>query len=176
MNPCSLPKLCCLQRTGVPCWKCVVCSESTFDAEIVLSAANWCSLPKVCCLQQICDSLPDLSSLQQISIHCWKCVGCSELAFAAESLLSTANLWFAAETELSTVNQRSLPSVCVLKQICDSLPKLSYLQQISICCRKCVGYGEVAFAVKIEVPTVKQFSLLNCAANNKPVFTADFLQ
>jgi hypothetical protein len=136
---------------------CVVCSESAFPAEIALSVMNQLSLPKVCVLLWICHSLPKLSCMQWISMHCWKCVFCSKfviryrnwvvyngLAFAAESVCSAVNLWFAAEIELlvanacseltftaeivlSAVNQHPLLKVCCLQRICNSLPKLSYL-------------------------------------------------
>ena len=135
----------------------VVCSESVFGAEIALSAVNQRSPPKVRVLLWICHSLPKLSCLQWISMHCWKCVFYSKfviryrnwvvyngLAFTTERVCSAANLWFAAEIELlvanacselaftaeivlSTVNQHPLLKVCCLQRICDLLLKLSYL-------------------------------------------------
>jgi hypothetical protein len=60
-----------------------------------------------------------------------------------------------------------------LQWICDSLLELSYLQQISIRCRKRVGCNEVAFAVKIVAPARKHFLLPNCAAYSEPVFAVE---
>jgi hypothetical protein len=151
-------KLCFLQWISVRCRKCVLysefviccrnwvaCNKSFFTTEsmcsianlwfttkIELPAANQCSLPKVCFLQRSCDSLPKLNCLQQISVHWWKCVFCSEPVI------------------------RCWNSVVYSEWCC--------LQRISIPCRKCFSCSEVAFAAKIEMPAVKQFSLPNCAA------------
>jgi hypothetical protein len=89
----------------IPYRNCVVYYESVFAAESVLSVtklsftvetelsvANQCSLPKVCVLQQICDSLLKLSCLQRMSIHCQKCVGYNESAFAVEVVLSAVKV------------------------------------------------------------------------------------
>jgi hypothetical protein len=86
---------------------------------------------------------------------------------------------------------------CVLQRICDSLLKLSCLQQISIRWRKCVCCKELAFAAesvlftmnlwfaaelcglletsfhcRIVWPAVKQFLLPNYVACSEPVFVA----
>jgi hypothetical protein len=123
----SLPKLNCLQRISIRCWKCVVYSESAFTVEVVLStpevwlaieielpAVNYLSLLKACWLQRI-------------SIRCWNCVVWSESVFVAECVLSATKLWFAVEIKLPTMNRCSLPKVCVLQRICDLLPKLNCL-------------------------------------------------
>jgi hypothetical protein len=49
------------------------------------------------------------------------------------------------------VNQRSLPKVCVLERIYDSLPKSSCLQRISLRCRECVDCSELAFTTEVEL-------------------------
>jgi hypothetical protein len=119
-----------------------------FTTEIELPTVNQCSLPKVCILQRICDSLLKLSCLLRISIRCWKCVGCSKLTFAAESVLFVANRGFAVEDELFAANQCSLLKLCVLQQICYLLLKLSCLLWINIRCQKCVVCSESALLLK----------------------------
>ena len=117
----SLLKVYVLQRISIRCWNCVVYSELTFAAEVVLSVVNQRSLPKVYCLQRICDSLSKLSCLQWISICCQNYIGCGELAFVAEIVLSA-------------VNEHSLSKWCCL-------------QQISVCCRKCVVCSKLEYVV-----------------------------
>jgi hypothetical protein len=153
------------------------------------------SLLKVNFLQGICDSLSKLSCVHWISIRCWNCVACSELAFTVE--------------------------MSDLQQNCDSLPKLSCLQRISIHCWKwvccsefrihywsdvvcsefviryrssivcseimirCQNWGACSetvfvaelcslqrnsFRCRIVQPAAKQFLLLNYAAYSEPVF------
>jgi hypothetical protein len=148
----------------IRCWNWVVCGELTFTPGIVLSALNLRSLLKMCCLQWICDLLPKLSCLQQIIFRCWRCVVCSEFVIRCWNWVVCSELAFAAESVLAVANQRLLSKLCCLQRKCDSLPKLSCLQRISIRCRKRVGCNDKAFATKIEVPVVKKFSLPNCAA------------
>ena len=109
--------------------------------------ANQVFAAELCCPQGIRCSLPNN-------------VFRSESGFAVEVMLSAANL-------------RSLPKLCCLQRKCDSLPKLSFLQRISIRCQKRVGCSEVAFAVEIVVPAAKQFSLPNYTAGSEPVFAAE---
>ena len=155
-NQCSLPKLRCLQWLSIRCRNRVVCSESAFAAESVLSALNlWFTTETELSAANQC-SLSKLNCLQRISIHCWKCVGCNESAFAIENVLSAVNLWFATETELSATNLCSLPKVCVLQWICDSLSKLNLLQWISIHYQKCVAYSKSAFAAKVVLSVTNQ--------------------
>jgi hypothetical protein len=107
----------------IRCWDCivysksviryrnwVVCNELTFAAESVSAVVNQRLLLKVCVLQWICDSLSKVCWLQRINVHCWKCVVCSESAFAVERVLPVAN-------------QRWLSKGCCV-------------QRISVCCRK----------------------------------------
>jgi hypothetical protein len=183
-----------LHQSSIHCWNCVNRSESSVCCRIELSIANQYSLPKVCCLQQICDSLLKLSCLRWISIHCRNCVVCSELTFAAKSVLSVVNLWFTIETELSAANQCSLPKVCVLQRISIRCRSCVVCSKSVIRCWNWVACGELAFTVKsalaatkwhslpklrrlqwnsfhcrIVQPTAKQFSLPNCAARGKLV-------
>jgi hypothetical protein len=51
--------------------------NQVFAAEFMLSAANQVFAAELCCPQRS-------------SIRCQKCIGCSELAFAAEVVLSAA--------------------------------------------------------------------------------------
>jgi hypothetical protein len=177
----SLSKLNYLHQISIRRQNCVVCNELTFATKIVLSVANQHPLLKVCCLQRMCDSISvvnqhllpkvcvlqwicdlllKLSCLQRIIIPCWKFIGCSELVFAAEVVLSVAN-------------QCSLLKVCCLQLICDSLLKLSCLQWISVHYQKCVFrseflircrnwvvYSELAFAAKSVLAGANQRSLL----------------
>jgi len=80
MNSKNLTKWTCVVRSELAfaAINCVVCSESVFTAESVLSAVNQHSLPKLCCLQRI-------------SVHCRKCVVCSKSAFATDIVLSATN-------------------------------------------------------------------------------------
>ena len=99
-------------------------------------------------------------------IHCWNCVGCSELAFAAE--------------------------LCVVQRNCDSLPSGVLCSEVVIRCRSWVGCSEIvircrnwvvcyelAFAAEIVAPAAKQFSLQNWlhAANqfSLPISTISLL-
>jgi len=41
--------------------------------------------------------------------------------------------------------------MCVLQRICDSLPKSSCVQQISLRCQEFVDYSELAFDAKVEL-------------------------
>jgi hypothetical protein len=84
--------------------------------------------------------------LQQISTRCWKCVFCSEFVIRCWKCVSCNELAFAAESVLVAVNQCLLLKVFVLQWICDLLPKVCWLQWISICCWKCVGCIESVFA------------------------------
>jgi hypothetical protein len=61
----------------------------------------------------------------EIVIRCRICVGCSELAFAAETELFAANY--------------------------HSLPNWVFSSEIVICCRSCVGYSELTFAAETEL-------------------------
>ena len=168
-NQRSLPKVCCLQRicdslsklsclrqNSIRCWNCVGCSKLAFAAEIMLAAANEHSLLKLWRLQLICDSLSKLSCLPRISIHCQKCVFCSEFVIRCHNQVVCSKLAFTVEMVLSSVNQRPLLKVCCLQWICDLLPKSSCLQRIRIrCwswivlqgisdhCRKCIDYSEI---------------------------------
>jgi len=77
---------------------------------------------------------------QRIRFRCRNCVVCSELVFAAETMLSA-------------VNQRSLLKLC-------------YLQRTNVRCRKCVVCSKSAFvaevmlsafAAEVLLPAVKHF-------------------
>jgi hypothetical protein len=107
----------------------------------------------------MCVFMPKYVFCSEFVIRCRSWVVCSELAFVAK--------------------------LCILQRICDSLPKLSCLQWISIRCRIVCFYSEsvircrscivcsefvtrfwnwvvcseVAFAVEIVAPAANQFSL-----------------
>jgi hypothetical protein len=80
MNSKNLTKWTCVVRSELAfaAVNCVVCSESVFTVESVLSTVNQHSLPKLCCLQWI-------------SVRCRKCVVCSKSAFATDIVLSATN-------------------------------------------------------------------------------------
>jgi len=130
--------LSCLRQNSIRCWNCVGCSKLAFTTEIMLAAANEHSLSKLWRLQLICDSLLKLSCLQRISIRCQKCVFCNEFVIRCQNHVVCSELAFSAEMVLSSTNQRPLLKVCCLQGICDSLPKLSCLQRISVRYQKCV--------------------------------------
>ena len=77
--------------TGVRCRTRVICNESEFGVEIVLSSANQPTLANLCCLQQI-------------SVCYSNCVVWSELVFVGQFLLSSA---------ISCL----MPKLCCLQQI-----------------------------------------------------------
>jgi len=85
--------------------------------------------------------------LQQIGVPCQNCVVCNDVAFATKIVLSAAN-------------QRSLLKVCCLHWICDSLPKLSCLQRISVCCWNWIVYNELAFTTESVLVVTNQRSPL----------------
>jgi len=132
----SLPKLCRLQRISIRrrnwvvcsefvirCRNWVFCSELAFAAETVSAAANWHSLPKLCRLQRIGIRCRNWVVCSEFVIRCRNWVFCSELAFTAE--------------------------LCVMQRNCDSLPKLSCLLRVSICCRNCGANSETVFAAEL---------------------------
>jgi hypothetical protein len=105
-------------------------------------------------------------------IRCQNCVGCSELAFAAELCVVQRNFdslpklcrlqrinnslpsgvfcsELAIRCQSGVVYSKSLPKLSWLQRNCDSLPKLSCLLRVSICCRNCGASSETVFAAKL---------------------------
>jgi len=109
-------------------------------------------------------------------IHCWNCVSCSELAFAAELCVVQRNCdslpklyrlhrisircrnWVVCSEFVIRCRNWVFCSelafaaeLCVVQWNCDSLPKLCRLQRISIPCRNWVVCSELAFAAELCV-------------------------
>jgi len=55
-------------------------------------------------MQRICDSLPKLSCLQQISVRYQKCVFYNEFVIRCQNRVVDSELAFAAESVLAAVN------------------------------------------------------------------------
>jgi hypothetical protein len=121
----SLPKLCRLQRISIHCRMVCSVANMSFAVEVELAAANKHPLPnRVFCYEFVirCQSWAICS---KFVIRFPNCVICSELAFAVE--------WR------------------VLQLICDLLPKLSWLQRISIRCRIVCSAANLWFAAEVEL-------------------------
>jgi len=111
----------------------------------------------MCRLQRINNSLPSGEFCSELLIRCQSGVVCI----------------------------KSLPKLSWLQRNYDSLPKLSCLLRVSICCRNCGASSETVvtaellpaakqFSLPNWEPAAKQFSLPNWAACSEPVLAADF--
>jgi len=88
----SLPNCVSCNEVGIRCQSCIVCSE------LEIRCWNWVDSSKLafgaelCVLQRIWDSLPKLSWLQRINIHCRILCPAANLGFPAAIVLPAANL------------------------------------------------------------------------------------
>jgi len=111
----------------IRCRNCVGCSELAFAAETESFVA------KLCVLQRIVIRCRNYIVCSELTIRC-RVAFCSELAIHCQS---------------GVVCSKSLPKLSWLQQNCDSLPKLSCLLRVSICCQNCGASSETVLAAEL---------------------------
>jgi hypothetical protein len=128
---------------------CVFMPKCELGSEFAIRYRNW-----VFCSELVFAA--EWGVLQRIVIRCRNWVVCSELAFPVEMCV-LQRIW------------ESLPKLSWLLWICNSLPKLSFLQRISIRCRIVCPTAKLWFAAETEMSVANYHSLPKC------VFCSEFV-
>jgi hypothetical protein len=155
------------------CRNWVVCSDSTFAAELCVLQQIWNSLPELSCVQRInircrivCSTVnlgftPKLNCLQPLNIHCrivscnkfgvhcLSCMVCIKFEIHYQNWVVCSELTFTAELCVFQWIWDSLSKFNCLKWICNSLSKLSCLQRINIRCSFVSLAANIVFDVEV---------------------------
>ena len=138
---------------SIRCRNCVIYSESTFVAEIVLFLANHFSLPnRVVCSESVFAA--KLWCLQRISVH--------SQVVSATNHFTLPNRVVRRELVFAGANQCSLPKLCCM-------------QRMSVLCQNCVVRTKLVFTTKSCCPHRISFHCWYRVACSQLVFAVEII-